>query len=376
MPTQPAKSWCSIPSRSVRCAARNRTIACATVSRTVLPAVSKPGPEFSAVSSQAPDSTWYFPAGIPGAVRCCATPAVRCLRSCPHVVRSCPPMLSREIVDSLFPSGLPEPEHWEQRYPPRDLPEGAQVTRFAPSPTGFLHIGGVYAATLDVDVARHSGGVYLVRLEDTDQARVEQGAAALFAEAFAYFSIAPDEDDRTGRYAPYSQSARAQTYLTFATKQDLAEITTRQRAAGALPGYYGQWAIWREADPDRVTERLAAGAPYVVRFRSPAVSGARVSFTDAIRGELTMDDNRNDVVILKSSDSELRLPTYHFAHAVDDHLMRVSLVLRGEEWLSSVPLHHQLFDALGFARVQYAHIAQLMKQDGGSRRKLSKRKDA
>ena len=298
-------------------------------------------------------------------------------------------MLSREIVDSLFPSDLPEPEHWEQRYPSRDLPEGAQVTRFAPSPTGFLHIGGVYTATLDVDVARHSGGLYLVRLEDTDQARVEQGAAAQFAEAFAYFSIAPDEDDRTGPYAPYSQSARAQTYLTyirellrqdkaylcFATRQDLEEITARQRAAGALPGYYGKWAIWREADPERVTERLAAGAPYVVRFRSPAVSGARVSFTDAIRGELTMDDNRNDVVILKSSDSALRLPTYHFAHAVDDHLMRVSLVIRGEEWLSSVPLHHQLFDALGFARVQYAHIAQLMKQDGGSRRKLSKRKD-
>src|ERR1039457_2720971 len=245
MPTQPAKSWCSIPSRSVRCAARNRTIACATVSRTVLPAVSKPGPEFSAVSSQAPDSTWYFPAGIPGAVRCCATPAVRCLRSCPHVVRSCPPMLSREIVDSLFPSGLPEPEHWEQRYPPRDLPEGAQVTRFAPSPTGFLHIGGVYAATLDVDVARHSGGVYLVRLEDTDQARVEQGAAAQFAEALAYFSIAPDEDDRTGRYAPYSQSARAQTYLTYIRellRQDKAYLcfATKQDAEAAVSCSSGQ----------------------------------------------------------------------------------------------------------------------------------------
>jgi glutamyl-tRNA synthetase len=298
-------------------------------------------------------------------------------------------MLSREIVDSLFPSDLPEPEHWEQRYPPRDLPEGAQVTRFAPSPTGFLHIGGVYAATIDADVARHSGGVYLVRLEDTDRARVEQGAAAQFAEAFAYFSIAPDEDDQTGRYGPYSQSPRAQTYLTyvrellrrdqaylcFATRQDLEEITARQRAAGALPGYYGKWAIWRDADPERVAEHLAAGDPYVVRFRSPAISGVRVSFTDAIRGELTMDDNRNDVVILKSSDGEPRLPTYHFAHAVDDHLMRVSLVIRGEEWLSSVPLHHQLFDALGFARVQYAHLALLMKQDGGSRRKLSKRKD-
>jgi glutamyl-tRNA synthetase len=298
-------------------------------------------------------------------------------------------MLSRTIVDSLFPPDLPEPEHWERRYPPRDLPEGAQVTRFSPSPTGFLHIGGVYAATIDVDVARHSGGVYLVRLEDTDQARVAEGAAAQFADAFAYFSIGPDEDDRDGHYGPYSQSLRAQTYLTyvrellrqdkayldFATKQDLEEITARQRAAGALPGYYGKWALWRDADPALVTERLAAGDPYVVRFRSPAAAGARVSFTDAIRGELTLDANRNDAVVLKSSDTEPRLPTYHLAHAVDDHLMRVTLVIRGEEWISSVPLHLQLFDALGFPRVQYAHIALLMKQEGGSRRKLSKRRD-
>ena len=298
-------------------------------------------------------------------------------------------MLSRTVVDSLFPPDLPEPEHWEQRYPPRDLPEGAQVTRFSPSPTGFLHIGGVYAATIDVDVARHSGGVYLVRLEDTDQARVAEGAAAQFAEAFAYFSIGPDEDDQNGRYGPYSQSPRAQIYLTyvrellrqdtayldFATKRDLEEITARQRAAGALPGYYGKWALWRDADPARVIERLEAGDPYVVRFRSPAAAGARVSFTDAIRGELTLDANRNDAVILKSSDTEPRLPTYHFAHAVDDHLMRVTLVIRGEEWISSVPLHLQLFDALGFPRVQYAHIALLMKQEGGSRRKLSKRRD-
>jgi glutamyl-tRNA synthetase len=298
-------------------------------------------------------------------------------------------MLSQEIADSLFPPDLPEPEHWENRYPPRDLPEGAKVTRFAPSPTGFLTIGGVFTAIIDTDVAHQSGGVYLVRLEDTDQARVTEGAAEQFAEAFAYFSIAPDEDNRTGRYGPYSQSERARTYLTcvrellrqsrayvdFATRQDLEEITARQRAAGALPGYYGTWAIWRDADPDEVTKRLAAGEPYVVRFRSPGVSGNRVSFTDAIRGQLTMDDNRNDAVILKSSDAEPRLPTYHFAHAVDDHLMRVNLVIRGDEWISSVPLHLQLFDALGFERVQYAHIAPLMKQDGGSRRKLSKRRD-
>ncbi len=298
-------------------------------------------------------------------------------------------MLSRDIVDSLFPSDLAEPGHGEHRYPPRDLPEGAQVTRFSPSPTGYLHIGGVYAATIDVDIARHSGGVYFVRLEDTDQARVNEGAEAQFAEAFAYFSIGPDEDDRTGHYGPYRQSARAEIYLTyvrellrqgraylcFATKQDLEEITARQRAAGALPGYYGKWAIWRDADPEQVMARLAAGDPYVVRFRSPGTAGGRVTFTDAIRGELTLDDNRNDAVILKSSDTEPRLPTYHFAHAVDDHLMRVTLVIRGEEWISSVPLHLQLFDALGFPRVQYAHIALLMKQDGASRRKLSKRKD-
>jgi glutamyl-tRNA synthetase len=298
-------------------------------------------------------------------------------------------MLSQHLIDSLFPPDLPDPELWERRYPPRELPAGAEVTRFSPSPTGFLHIGGVYVATVDVDVARHSGGRYLVRLEDTDQARVTEGAAEQFAEAFAYFSIGPDEDDQTGRYGPYAQSGREETYLTyvrellrgdqaypcFATRQDLEEIAARQRAAGALPGYYGTWAIWRDAPEEQVAERLAAGDPYVVRFRSPGAAGARVTFTDAIRGELTLDDNRNDAVILKSSDSEPRLPTYHFAHAVDDHLMRVTLVIRGEEWISSVPLHLQLFDALGFPRVRYAHVALLMKQDGGSRRKLSKRKD-
>jgi glutamyl-tRNA synthetase len=298
-------------------------------------------------------------------------------------------MLSRSAVDSLFPPGLPEPGCWEERYPPRNLPAGAEVTRLAPSPTGFLTLGGVYAATINADIARQTGGTYLVRIEDTDQARLAEGAAEQFAEAFAYFSIAPDEDDQTGRYGPYTQSARAEIYLTyvrdllrrglaypcFATKQELEEIAARQRATGARPGYYGTWAIWRDAPEEQVATRLAAGDPYVVRFRSPGLAGIRVSFTDAIRGELTLDDNRNDAVILKSSDAEPRLPTYHFAHAVDDHLMRVTLVIRGEEWISSVPLHLQLFDALGFERVRYAHFAALMKRDGGSRRKLSKRKD-
>ena len=299
-------------------------------------------------------------------------------------------MLSQGLIDSLFSPDLPGAEHWERRYPPRGLPAGAEVTRFSPSPTGFLHIGGVYTATIDVDVARHSGGRYLVRVEDTDQARVAEGAAGQFAEAFGYFGIGPDEEDVTGGYGPYTQSAREQVYLShvrellrrgmaypcFETRQEAQDRAARQRAAGALPGYYGQWAIWRDAPEERVAERLAEGAPYTVRFRSPGLAAARVSFTDAVRGRLAMDDNRNDAVILKASDTRPRLPTYHLAHVVDDHLMRVTLVIRGEEWISSVPLHLQLFQALGFEYVRYAHIAPLMKQAGGSRRKLSKRHDS
>jgi glutamyl-tRNA synthetase len=293
----------------------------------------------------------------------------------------------------LFPADLPTPAELAERYPPRWLAPGAVVTRFAPSPTGWLHIGGVYTAGVNLDIARASGGVYLLRIEDTDQARFEEGALGQFEAGLAYFGITADEGDldavSQGRYGPYTQSARAgiyqahvrelmrrgQAYPCFETPEQAGARAARQRATGALPGYYGEWAIWRDAPQDQVTERLAAGDPYVVRLRSPGLSGHRVSFTDVIRGELTADDNRNDIVILKRSDSAPRLPTYHLAHAVDDHLMRVTLVIRAEEWLASVPLHHQLFDALGFDRIAYAHVAPLMKQEGGSRRKLSKRKD-
>ncbi|AUS78070.1 glutamate--tRNA ligase [Actinoalloteichus sp. AHMU CJ021] len=298
-------------------------------------------------------------------------------------------MLDRATVDALFPSDLPEPEHWERRYPPRALPEGAKVTRIGPSPTGFMHIGGVYVGIIDSDVAQHSGGTYLVRVEDTDQSREVAGAVEQFDRAFEYFAIQPDEAGDSGAYGPYHQSQRSEIYLTyvremlrrgraypcFATKDELAEITSAQQAAKLPTGYYGRWAIWRDADPAEVQAKLDAGEPYVVRFRAEAGPQDRVHYTDAIRGELEHEANRNDAVILKSSDQPLRLPTYHFAHAVDDHLMRVNLVIRGEEWISSVPLHLQLFEALGFDQVEYAHIAPLMKQQGGSRRKLSKRKD-
>lgn len=299
-------------------------------------------------------------------------------------------MLDHAVIDALFPADLPEPEHWEQRYPPRQLPDGAQITRFGPSPTGFVHIGGIYVATIDRDIAAHSGGVYLVRVEDTDQSREVEGALDQFARAFDRFRISPDENDEHGAYGPYRQSARERIYLTyvrhllrqgkaylcFATKDELAEITARQQAAKLPTGYYGTWAIWRDANPADVSAKLAEGAPYVVRFRAPDdTAGQRIRYTDAIRGELEHDANRNDTVILKSSDQSPRLPTYHFAHAVDDHLMRVNLVIRGDEWISSVPLHQQLFTALGFEPPTYAHIAPLMKQIPGGKRKLSKRKD-
>ncbi|MET7608961.1 glutamate--tRNA ligase [Streptomyces avermitilis] len=260
----------------------------------------------------------------------------------------------------------------------------------APSPTGFVHIGGLYVAAIDRDLARRSGGTYVLRVEDTDQSREVEGAVAQFTRAFAHFGLSADESDAEGgAYGPYHQSQRQEIYLTyvrellradkaylcFATPEELADIRQRQEAAKVPTGYYDRWAVWRNADPADVRAKLDAGAPYTVRFRSPAAVGDRRSFTDMIRGRLEHADNRNDVVILKSSDQPLRLPTYHFAHAVDDHLMRVDLVVRGEEWISSVPVHLQLFDALGFTPPAYAHIAPLMKQNAGGKRKLSKRKD-
>ncbi len=298
-------------------------------------------------------------------------------------------MLDRAAIDALFPPGLPGPAHWEQHYPPRQLPDGAAVTRLGPSPTGSMHIGQIYVAMIDDDVAHRTGGRYLVRIEDTDRAREVEGAVEQFGRAFEYLGLLPDEDIGRGDYGPYRQTEReaiylshvrellreGKAYLCFATAQELADIRLRQQAAKTPTGYYGPWALWRDASDADVAARLEAAAPYVVRFRSPGRSGRRAEFTDVIRGRLSAEDNYNDAVILKSSSQAERLPTYHFAHAVDDHLMRVSLVIRGEEWLSSVPLHLQLFGALGFELPGYAHVAPLMKQIPGGKRKLSKRKD-
>lgn len=295
-------------------------------------------------------------------------------------------MLPPELLDRLLPGTVPV-ERWEATFPARDLPEGAEVTRFAPSPTGFLHIGGVYVASVAKELAERSGGSYFVRIEDTDQHRAVVESDEHFARAFAHFGIGPTEP-ADAPWGPYRQSQRADVYRShvrhlldgglaypdFATKEELAEITERQQAAKVDLGYWGEWAVWRDAEADRVADALDEGRPFVVRFRAPDEPG-RVAFDDEIRGRIEADDNRNDAVLLKSSDDPLPLPTYHLAHVVDDHLMRVTLVLRGDEWIPSVPLHLQLFDALGFERVRYAHVAPLMKSEGSTRRKLSKRKD-
>jgi glutamyl-tRNA synthetase len=298
-------------------------------------------------------------------------------------------MLTTEAINKLFDPELPEPSHWESLYPQRDLPPGAIVTRFAPSPTGFLHTGGVYVATLGKNLAHHSSGSYFIRIEDTDQAREVPGSREQFARAFKYFCIESDENDSNSKWGPYEQSKRELLYHTYArellrtdraypcfcTREELAQMTEEQTAAKLQTGYYGSWARCRNLSQVEVLSHLQAGKPYTIRFRSPDSPTGRVQFVDLIRGRIEHQDNANDVVLLKSSDQSPRLPTYHFAHVVDDTFMRVTLVLRGEEWISSVPLHLQLFNALGFLPIPYAHIAPLMKFDGASRRKLSKRKD-
>jgi len=245
------------------------------------------------------------------------------------------------------------------------------VTRFAASPTGFVHIGGVYAATIAKAVAQHSGGSCFVRIEDTDQNREVVGAEQQFARAFAYFGIESEETDENSQCGPYRQSARAAIYVTyvrellrrgraylcFCTKQELwAAISEEQTAAKVPTGHYGKWARWRDAPTERVMAELSVRTPYVVRFRSPEGAG-RVRYQDGIRGWIEQGDNRNDVCHPENIGRGASAPDVPSAHAVDDHLMRVNKVIRGEEWISSVPLHHQLFDALGFPRLQYSHIA-------------------
>ena len=293
------------------------------------------------------------------------------------------------LAGLLFPEVTETRADLEKRFPERKLPEGACVTRIAPSPTGFVHFGNLFPALTSERLAHQSGGVFYLRIEDTDALREVEGAVEIIIDSFKYYGLKFDEgatiDGDFGSYGPYRQSRRAPIYHVFAkelvtkglaypcfcSKEELEAIREQQEKQKLLPGYYDQWAKFRDAPLDEVRSHLDAGEKWVLRLRSPGKPGGRIIVDDVIKGRVELDENFDDKVLLKSDG----IPTYHFAHAVDDHLMRTTHVVRGEEWLSSLPFHVQLFELLGFAMPKYVHIAQLMKLDGTSKRKLSKRHD-
>ncbi|MGN1188257.1 MAG: glutamate--tRNA ligase [Lachnospiraceae bacterium] len=294
------------------------------------------------------------------------------------------------LADLCLPNIDKTPDYWEAKFAPRQLPKGAQVTRLAPSPTGFIHLGNLYGALADERIAHQSKGTFYLRIEDTDAKREVEGAVDIIINVLRYFDIEFDEgagidNPEINKYGPYFQRQRAEIYQTyvkdlirrglaypcFCTEEELNAIKEEQMKHDILTGYHTKWAKCRNLTCEEVEENIKAGKPFVMRLRSQGVEGKEVTFTDTIKGEISFPENIQDVIILKSDG----IPTYHFAHAIDDHLMGTTLVIRGEEWLSSVPTHLELFDVLGFKRPAYAHTAHLMKMEDGSKRKLSKRKD-
>lgn len=299
----------------------------------------------------------------------------------------------KALANLLFPNVIETIEDLEKRYPERDLIEGARVTRFAPSPTGYLHIGGLFGALVDVLTAKATNGVSYLRIEDTDKKReIDDGVSAII-NGFDSFGIGFDEgvtgfNEEKGAYGPYTQSQRAGIYHVvakslveqglaypcFCTSEELTELRATQEKDGALiTGYFGKYAKCRDLTLEQIEENLKANKPYVLRFRSNGSEEKRIMFEDMIRGKIEMPENVIDEVLLKSDG----IPTYHFAHACDDHFMRTTHVIRGEEWISSVPKHIALFKACGFKVPKYAHTPQVMKidEEDGTKRKLSKRKD-
>lgn len=294
------------------------------------------------------------------------------------------------LAELLFPHITTMPADMEARYPARDLPEGAKVTRFAPSPTGFLHLGNLYGAFTDERLAHTSDGIFYLRIEDTDAKRTVENGVELIIETLGKLGVNFDEGaiqngQDKGAYGPYRQSERAEIYQTYAkqlvregkaypcfcSEEEIAAMREKQEAAKENPGYYGKYAVWRDAPIERIKEKLDAGEAFVLRFRSEGSIENKLKFIDQIKGEIDVTENDIDHVILKSDG----IPTYHFAHAVDDHLMHTTHVVRDESWLSTLPFHIQLFKALGFKMPKYCHTAQVMKLDNGNKRKISKRKD-
>ena len=295
----------------------------------------------------------------------------------------------KDLADLIFPSAK-EISYYEEKYPERNLPEGAIVSRFAPSPTGFVHIGGLYQALVSREVTERTGGVFFLRIEDTDQKREIENGVTGIVNSLRDFDMLPDEgmiteDDEIGNYGPYKQSLRKEIYEAYAkylieqgkaypcfcTPEEGEEIRKKQEEAKIRPGYYGIWAKCRSLSVDEAIAKIKNGERYIIRFKSPGREDRKIKHHDIIKGNVEFPENDQDIVILKADG----LPTYHFAHAVDDHLMRTTHVIRSDEWLSSVPLHLQLFQELGFKTPKYAHISPIMKNDNGNKRKLSKRKD-
>lgn len=294
-----------------------------------------------------------------------------------------------KLAELLFPGVTETAEEVEARYPQRNLPEGAKVTRIAPSPTGFMHLGNLFGAITDERLAHQSGGVFYLRIEDTDAKRAVEGGVETIISVFKKFGLNFDEgaliDGEKGDYGPYRQRQRAPIYHVFAkklvsegkaypcfcTEEELSAMREKQEAEGANTGYYGKWAAHRDMPLEDIEKALAEGKSWVLRFRSEGDPEKYLHLNDLVKGKIDMPENDQDIVLLKSDG----IPTYHFAHVVDDHLMRTTHVVRGEEWLATWPVHVQLFAALGWKLPKYVHTAQLMKMDGGSKRKLSKRKD-
>ena len=293
------------------------------------------------------------------------------------------------LAGLLFPNVTETPEEVEARFPKRQVPEGAVITRMAPSPTGFVHLGNLVQGMISERMAHQSGGVLFLRVEDTDAKREVPGAVEVLIGSLKHYHINFDEgatiDGDSGDYGPYRQRQRAAIYHVFAkklvsegkaypcfcTEEELSALREQQEANKETTGYYGKYAIWRDRPLEEIKQQLDAGNPWVLRFKSMGSIENQFKFDDLVKGKLTITENNVDHVLLKSDG----IPTYHFAHAVDDHLMQTTHVVRGDEWLPSLPFHIQLFQALGFKLPKYVHIGPLMKMDGTSKRKLSKRKD-
>lgn len=300
---------------------------------------------------------------------------------------------NKKLAELLFPEVEKTTEYWEEKFPYRKLGKKAEVTRMAPSPTGFIHLGNLYSALADERIAHRHGGVFYLRIEDTDAKRKVDGAVDLIINALRYFNIEFDEgagfgdDAEQNAYGPYYQTERVEIYHSyakslverglaypcFATEEELSKVREEQEENKVLTGYYGKYATWRDKTFAEYEEALKSGAEHVLRLRSQGEEGKEITFHDEIKGDVQLPENIHDIVLLKKDG----IPTYHFAHAIDDHLMRTTVVIRGGEWLASVPIHYELFHVLGFKMPKYAHTAHLMKfdEETGGKRKLSKRKD-